>query len=108
MYRLPAIFMMMATLVCTALAQAPQTPSGASFFDNIQLSGFVDGYYGFNFNRPPSRINALRNFDFNHNQFSLNLVELAIQRNPEPFGFRVDLSFGDTAKWVHAAEPGGS
>jgi Putative beta-barrel porin-2, OmpL-like. bbp2 len=88
----------------------PSPPAGnrASFFDKIEFSGFADTYYGYNFNNPPSRKNPLRNFDLNHNQFSLNLIELAMERKADPLGFRLDLNFGDTAKFVHAAEPGGS
>src|SRR5688572_32986024 len=71
------------------------------------FAGFLDGYYGYNFNRPASRKNLYRNFDFNHNQFSLNYAELAVERKPAPLGFRVDLGFGDTAKAVHATEPAG-
>ncbi len=72
------------------------------------FSGFLDGYYGYNFNRPGSRKNLYRNFDFNHNQFSLNYAELAVELKPAPLGFRADIGFGDTAKAVHAAEPAGS
>src|SRR4030095_7894388 len=87
---------------------APPAGNRASFFDKIEFSGFADTYYGYNFNNPPSRKNPLRNFDLNHNQFSLNLIELAMERKADPLGFRLDLNFGDTAKFVHAAEPGGS
>jgi CRISPR-associated Cas5-like protein len=87
---------------------APPAGNRTSFFDKVEFSGFADTYYGYNFNRPPSRKNPLRNFDLNHNQFSLNLIELAMERKADPLGFRLDLNFGDTAKFVHAAEPGGS
>ncbi len=79
-----------------------------SFFDKLVFSGFADTYYNYNFNRPPSGINGLRNFDIRHNSFSLSLLELDVERLPDPLGFRVDLNYGDTAKFVHAAEPGGS
>jgi len=79
-----------------------------SFFDKVTFSGLVDTYYGFNFNRPAGRSNALYNFDVNHNQFSLNLLELAIERQADPIGFRLDLDFGDTARMVAASEPGGT
>jgi hypothetical protein len=98
----------------TAATEPPKTgpppPVGnrQSFFDKIEFSGFADTYYGYNFNRPASRKNSLRNFDFNHNQFSLNLLEFAMEKKAEPVGFRFDLNFGDTAKWVHSVEPGGS
>ncbi|MBI4474930.1 MAG: porin [Acidobacteria bacterium] len=71
------------------------------------FTGFIDGYYGYNFNKPASRKNLYRNFDFNHNQFSLNYAELAVEQKPSPIGFRADIGFGDAAKAVHAAEPAG-
>lgn len=71
------------------------------------FTGFIDGYYGYNFNKPASRKNLYRNFDFNHNQFSLNYAELAIEYKPAPFGFRADLGLGDAAKAIHENEPAG-
>ncbi len=79
-----------------------------SFFDKVTFSGLVDTYYGFNFNRPASRTDSLYNFDVNHNQFSLNLLELAMEKQADPLGFRLDFDFGDTAKMVAASEPGGT
>ncbi len=52
--------------------------TGAAFSQSFV--GFVDGYYGYNFNKPVSGKNLYRNFDFNHNQFSLNYAELAIEQ----------------------------
>ncbi len=53
----------------------------------------------------------MRNFDVQHNSFSLNLAELALEKKPTAdsrAGFRVDLDYGPTATMVHAAEPGGT
>ena len=69
------------------------------------FTGFIDGYYGGNFNKPPSRTNGFRAFDINHNEFSLNYAELAVEQKPAPVGFRVDIGFGDAASVVHALEP---
>ena len=69
--------------------------------------GTIDGYYGYNFNKPGSSANVYRNFDVNHNQFSLNYAELAIEQKPSPVGFRFDIGYGDAARIVHAGEPGG-
>ena len=76
-------------------------------FSQTTVSGFVDGYYGYNLNNPGSRKNLFRNFDINHNQFSLNYAEIAVERKPGPLGFRADVGFGDTATLVHAGEPAG-
>jgi hypothetical protein len=87
-----------------------------SFFERTEVSGFVDTYYGYNFNRPPTNNpvlnfdNQLRNFDTKHNQFSLNLIELALESKPTTdsrLGYRVDLNFGPATEIVHAPEPGG-
>lgn len=70
---------------------------------SIQLSGFVDAYYGYNFNEPDSRNNSFpsNNFDFNHNAISLSLAELSVAREADPVGFRLDLNFGQTTDFVH-------
>jgi len=61
-------------------------------------------YYNLNFNHPASGFNGLRNFDLKANQFSLNMVKLTAQHDPDPLGFRVDLGFGRAFDTVHAAE----
>lgn len=87
-----------------------------SFFEGTELSGFVDTYYGFNFNNPRGNTdtlvfdNLLRNFDTKHNQFSLNMFKLALEKKPTEdsrLGFRADLAFGPATEIVHATEPGG-
>lgn len=75
----------------------------------VKISGFVDTYYSYNFNNPNSRRNIstsnplTTNFDFEHNTFSLNLAELVISKGADPVGFRIDLDFGPTTDFVHAA-----
>jgi len=95
--------------------QKPQesTSSGfIDFFKSTEVSGFVDVYYGYNFNKPSGRVNQLRNFDTNSNQFSLNLMEIALEKKPDPsnsrLGYRIDLNYGPATDMVHASEPGGS
>lgn len=67
----------------------------------LQISGFVDTYYSFNFNRPDSNTNGLSNFDFYHNAFSINLAEIVLSKAADPVGFRVDLDFGETTDFIH-------
>jgi hypothetical protein len=78
---------------------------------STRLSGLVDGYYGYNFNQPHSRVSALRAFDGPANQFALNLVELALDRPSEAvkshLGYHLALGFGQAVNAVNAAEPGG-
>jgi hypothetical protein len=78
------------------------------FFKGTELTGFVDAYYGWNFNREGPT--ALRNFDVNHNEFSFNLAEVALEKKPTAdsrIGFRMDFDAGPTATMVNAYEPGG-
>jgi hypothetical protein len=79
------------------------------FFHSTEISGFVDAYFGYNFNRPAADA-QLRNFDTKHNQFAFNLAELALEKKVTPddrLGFRMDLNVGPATEMVHAAEPGG-
>jgi len=94
-------------------ATSPDDPKPADapppdFLHSIEVDGFVDGYYGWAFNKVGPQ---LRNFDVNHNNFSLNYVEMAIFKAPTDksrAGFRVDFGAGDTANLVNAYEPGGT
>ncbi|MDQ3667863.1 MAG: porin [Acidobacteriota bacterium] len=100
----------------TATPETQRTPPKHNgvldFFKEIEVSGFIDGYYGYSFNKPSGRVNLLRNFDTRHNQFALNLAEIVIEKRPDPsnsrVGFRLDLDYGPATDLVHAAEPGGS
>src|SRR6266568_8401917 len=82
-----------------------------NFFKEVEVSGFIDGYFGYNFNKPAGRVNVLRNFDTRSNQFALNLAEIVIEKKPDPLnshiGFRLDLDYGPATDLVHATEPGG-
>jgi len=73
------------------------------------LSGFVDVYYGQNFNNPAGQANGLRFFDGGANQFGLNLVELVVDKAPDPSnsrtGYHVALGFGQAMNTVNGSEP---
>lgn len=71
----------------------------------IEVTGFVDTYYTYNFNRVDP---SLRSFDVQHNTFSLSLAEIAFAKAvnvDHRVGFRMDLDFGKTADLVAAFEP---
>ena len=77
----------------------------------LQISGFVDTYYSFNFNRPDSNLNGVSNFDFYHNAFSISMAEIVFSKAADPVGFRIDLDFGTTTDFVHCGVvscPGGA
>ena len=87
----------------------PAPPSLAGLLGPTSLSGFVDVYYGQNFNNPASRSNNLRFFDGATNQFGLNLVELVVDKAPDPSnsrtGYHVALGFGQAMNTVNSSEP---
>ncbi len=86
-------------------------PSMASLLGPTSLSGFVDVYYGQNFNNPGTRNSSLRAFDFNSNQFGLNLVELVADKQPDAnnsrTGYHIALGFGQAMNVVNGTDPGG-
>jgi hypothetical protein len=65
--------------------EATPSPAGVP---KVQVTGFVDIYYGYNFNGVDP---SLRTFDVQHNAFSLSLAEVArAGPGPEPPGVRAD------------------
>ena len=89
---------------------APAAPSIAGLLGPTTLSGFIDTYYGYNANQPASRTTALRNFDINSSQFSLNMIELVADKSPDPaashVGFHIALGFGQAMNLVNSTETG--
>ena len=94
-------------------AAAPAAPASVWSVGPIDFSGLIDAYYTANFNHPvnadgtPGQ-NALYNFNFKANQFSLNMAKLTIAHDADPIGFRVDLGYGKAFDFIHAGEPSGS
>ena len=86
-------------------------PSLAGLLGPTTLSGFVDVYYGQNFNNPAGQANGLRFFDGATNQFGLNLVEMVVDKAPDPSnsrtGYHVALGFGQAMNTVNGSEPKG-
>ena len=74
----------------------------------MDLSGFIDGYYSFNFNRPNAtdsydQINQLYNFNDNTDQFELSAAKLTLNHDPDPIGAHVDFIYGRTNTLINAA-----
>src|SRR5215469_6968662 len=87
-----------AFLAAPALAQSSgqTTTTDAKVLDFLrrtEISGFVDTYYGYNFNTPATRkAGPERTFDVQHNSFNLNLAELSLEKKPTDDsrgGFRI-------------------
>jgi hypothetical protein len=95
----------------TAAPNVPAPPSLAGLLGPTTLSGMVDVYYGQNFNNPAGQANGLRFFDGATNQFGLNLVEMVVDKTPDPSnsrtGYHVALGFGQAMNVVNGSEPKG-
>jgi hypothetical protein len=91
-----------------AAGEAPaevEAPADASSDAGLTVTGFVDVYYGYNFNETDP---LLRTFDVQHNTFSLGVAEIAFEKAASAesrVGARIDLNFGKTADLVAAFEP---
>jgi len=86
----------------TAASQAASADSVLEFFRKVEFSGLVDMYYTYNFNEPATgEFTPLRNFDVRHNQFSVSLLEFAMNKpavEDDRVGFRFDLQYGQVAQ----------
>jgi hypothetical protein len=97
----------MAVAVFAVLSSRPTWADDAA--PGIDVTGFADVYYGYNFNDPFTKTTGFRVFDADHNAFSLALAEVAFEKKPvegSAAGFRVDLNYGPAADISNAFEPG--
>jgi hypothetical protein len=88
-----------------AAAQEPQPSPSPAAPPKIDVTGFVDVYYQYAFNRVDP---ALRSFDVQHDAFSLSVADVALSKGVTPdsrVGFRAELAFGKTADLIAAYEP---
>ncbi len=82
-------------------------PGGAT------LNYTFDGYYEYNFNQPPGRVNDLRAYDVLSNTFSINQAAVLFALDPDTdkgrrYGLRLDLQYGqatDTLQGNPTNEP---
>jgi len=90
---------------------SPSTPSlltadDRSILDYLRgttINFAIDGYYGYNFNQPIGRVNALRAYDVLSNNISLNQANVIFERAPDledgrRYGARLDLQFGQATE----------
>ena len=84
---------------------APATPKSMWSQNGFDLSGNIDTYYSFNFNRPPSALNQLRNFDTQANRPALSMARFSVERQTGQVGFRVDVGAGRGYNVFHSTEP---
>lgn len=85
------------TAAASALPIPSVLPGGAT------LNYTFDGYYDYNFNQPPGRVNDLRAYDVLSNGFSINQATLMFDLDPDlskgrRYGLRLDLQFGQATE----------
>jgi hypothetical protein len=102
-----------------APASPPAAPTLASLMGSTTVTGFIDGYYDYNFNHPhsyyspsaQSPITPLRAFDAPSNQFAFNMAELTIARPPDStnsrLGYNLTFGAGNAMNVVNGTDPGG-
>jgi hypothetical protein len=71
----------------------------------MDISGFIDGYYSYNANRPSDsangQVNDLYNFNDKTDQFNLSAAKLTLNHDPDPVGAHVDFLYGRTNTLVN-------
>jgi hypothetical protein len=91
------------------LAQAPAAPAEEEPAPTPKFTygGSADFYFSTNFNDPFTGNNGpVRAFDWTDEQGPhLGLIDLWAQYARDPVGFRLDVDFGPTARFVNAFEP---
>lgn len=87
-------------VLITGAVYAQTTPSPwTRWGTDIHL--LLDGYADWNFNSPPTGLNALRNFDTRADAMHLSMAMLTLDRAPAPIGFHLDAGFGQTFDLIH-------
>ena len=71
----------------------------------LGMSIYFQGGYTFNFETPDSGINRQRIFDQKDNSFLIDLAQIQFAKDPPVggLGYKLKLSAGETAKYIHSA-----
>jgi hypothetical protein len=89
-----------------APAPAAATPPVWSV-GSLDFSGYIDGYYSYDANRPSNaangQVNDLYNFNDKTDQFNLSAAKLTVNHDPDPIGAHIDILFGRTNALMHSA-----
>ncbi len=97
-----------AAAVCASSAYAEDAkPAGLSPDDlkkALGMSIYLQGGYTYNGNAGAGDVNDLRVFDKKADSFMLDLMELTFAKDPTAtsLGFKVKISAGETAKYIHS------
>ncbi len=92
-----------ATPVPAAPAATAPTIEVPSLVQGIQLSGYADATYNYNFNQPNTLTNRARVFDSHANNFNIDVFKLTFQKPVSAdnrVGYRGDLLFGTDSQVI--------
>ncbi|MCR4321877.1 MAG: porin [Candidatus Brocadiaceae bacterium] len=95
-----------------AVAPAEEEGQIASFFKSVEVSGFIDTYYSYNYSNPKDNLGSggdfvrpdlleVRAFDREHNSFTLDNVEISVFKpstEKDPIGFGFTTNYGEIAR----------
>jgi hypothetical protein len=73
----------------------------------VNIYGYVEGSYTYNFNNPAQGLNLGREFDINDNRPQLNQADLKIERKADPhqwdLGGMLEMNFGTDDRFIHSS-----
>ena len=90
-----------------ALPPAPAATDDSAW-KNVRFGATLEGYYQYDWNRPPDRVLALRAYDTRTNVFSIQQAAFVIDAAPDisagrRYGLRADLQFGQATETVQGS-----
>ena len=96
----------MKSYIRTAAVAAGLCLPAVASADAPKISGFIDTTYNYDFNRPASRVTAMKSFDRRTDSFLLNAAQVNIQGDKDGIGYYTELTFGTDASVMKSAGTG--
>lgn len=93
-----------------APAEEGEKPAEQPNAAKLQIKGFVDVYYAYNFNRPADHANFFPGTGTTakrDNEFAINLAQVDFIVAPKPVGVHIAAGYGNSMEIVHATEVDG-
>ena len=95
-----------------AVAPTEEEAGLSSFFKSVEVSGFIDTYYSYNYSNPKDNLGSggdfvrpdmteVRAFDREHNSFTLDNIEISVFKpstDKDPVGFGFTTNYGEIAR----------
>ena len=87
---------------------AASTQQDPSPWRSVKFGATLEGYYQYNWNRPPDRSMVLRAYDTRSNTFGIQQAAILVDAAPDVeegrrYGLRVDLQFGQATETVQGS-----